>query len=328
MKNTALIKTVAAKTGLLGAAMKVKTSPPLILMYHGISRNSASNGARSIGGKHIAVDLFVDQLRILRRSRRVVPMADMVRELCAGEDMRNTVALTFDDGYENNALVAAPVLADFNMTAAFFLITGFIGTDRFMWTDQLEKAFSETAHATLRLPDDGGEVSIRTFDDKQRTLLAMKASLKRKEHHQVVDLVEKIASALGHTPCPAEGDYRFMSWDHARDLVRAGFEVGAHTINHPILTNLPFDEAAAEILGSRDMIVRQTGQCSTTFCFPNGKLADMNPRLLEFCRQHFAAALSTERGAASVDDLFELKRLSASGLQSSENMEWMLLRGY
>jgi peptidoglycan/xylan/chitin deacetylase (PgdA/CDA1 family) len=328
VKNTAFIKTVAARTGLLGAAMKVKNSPPLILMYHGISSKNSLNGERAIGGKHIGVDMFVDQLRILRRSRRVVPLADLVRELGAGADMRNTVVLTFDDGYENNALVAAPVLADFNMTAAFFLTTGFIGTDRLIWTDQLEKAFADTQHVTLRLPDGGAEVSIRTVEDKQQTLMALKARIKRNEHHSVIGMVEKIASELGDHSGPAQGDYRFMSWDHARDLVSAGFEVGAHTINHPILTNLPFEEAVVEIKGSRDMIEQQTGQCSSTFCFPNGKAVDMNPRLVEFCRQHFKAALSTERGAASVTDLFALKRLSASGLQNSENMEWLLLRGH
>jgi peptidoglycan/xylan/chitin deacetylase (PgdA/CDA1 family) len=48
--------------------------------------------------------------------------------------MSDSIAISFDDGDQNSALVAAPALADLNMAAAFFLTSGLIGAIRCIWT--------------------------------------------------------------------------------------------------------------------------------------------------------------------------------------------------
>jgi peptidoglycan/xylan/chitin deacetylase (PgdA/CDA1 family) len=327
-RTAALIKKTAASTGLLELALKTKRSPPLILMYHGVTRDTGANGFRNSEGKHVPLDLFASHLRVLRRFRRVISLSELTDGLYDQRDLSNTVAITFDDGYENNALVAAPVLADFKMPAAFFLATGFIGAERCIWTDHLEKILDRTSCASLQLPDEADAMPIRSFDEKRRALIAAKALLKKKVHSSLPDAMEALAGQLGCMDVHADGDYRFMNWDQARGLVRAGFEVGAHTVSHPILTRLPLEEAANEILVSRDKVQQETGQCSSTFCFPNGKLIDFSPALKELCRQHFKSALSTERGVASLADIFELKRLSPAGTGRGENIKWMLLRAH
>jgi len=44
-----------------------------------------------------------------------------------GQWPERTVAITFDDGYENNLLVAQPILARHEFTASVYLITGHVG---------------------------------------------------------------------------------------------------------------------------------------------------------------------------------------------------------
>lgn len=321
-----LLREAATKVGMLRLALYARRSPPLILMYHGVSREKPSGGLRNCEGKHIAVDQFVRHLRMLGRSHKVIPLSDMVEGLRSGLDMRGTVSITFDDGYENNASVAAPVLSDFRMTASFFVTTGFIGTGRCIWTDRLEIALDRTRAHSLRMPGEKELLPIRSLPEKRHALRMLKTYLKTQPSGDLDSIVDELTAGLGSRGIGPEGDYRFMNWNQVRELVAAGFEVGAHTVSHPILTKIPFDEAAAEILESRDAIVRETGTCSSTFCFPNGKSSDFSTELKDLCRTHFTAALSTERGRAIAEQIFELRRLSPSGEGKGENFEWMLLR--
>lgn len=326
MKGAAFIKTVVARTGLAQMALKLKKGRPLILMYHGVSAGKERGRLTNCEGKHIPAALFVSHLRSLHRSRRVIPLDELVDGLLHHQDMRNTVAITFDDGYENNVSVAAPLLADFNMTAAFFLTSGFIGTGRCMWTDLLEKSLDMTECEHVQIPDATTSLPIKSFSEKRLALTKIKAALKLKPHADLHPAVSRLVQNLGLTDFTAEGDYRFMNWSQARDLVNAGFEVGAHSVTHPILSRLPFEDAAAEILESRDKIQEETGRCSPTFCYPNGKAADFNIDLVNLCRHHFKASLSTERGPASIDDIFNLRRIAPGGIGKGENIEWLLLR--
>jgi peptidoglycan/xylan/chitin deacetylase (PgdA/CDA1 family) len=326
MKGAAFIKTVAARAGIAQMALKHKKGMPLILMYHGVSEGREHGRLTNCEGKHIPASVFVSHLRVLRRSHRVISLDEMVDGLLHRQDMQNTVSITFDDGYENNVSVAAPILTDFNMSAAFFLTSGFIGSARCIWTDLLEKSLDMTQCDHVQLPEGTTRIPIKSFNEKRFALTSIKSALKLKPHADLQPAVARLVQQLGLTDFSAEGDYRFMSWSQARQLVSAGFEVGAHSVTHPILSRLPFEDAAAEILESRDQVQRETGKCSPTFCYPNGKSADFNIDLVNLCRNHFKASLSTERGSASINELFSLRRLSPGGIDGGENIEWMLLR--
>jgi peptidoglycan/xylan/chitin deacetylase (PgdA/CDA1 family) len=118
-----------------------------------------------------------------------------------------------------------------------------------------------------------------------------------------------------------------MSWDDARALVREGFEVGAHTVNHAILSRVPLSEATGEILDSQARVRAETGTCSGTFCYPNGKLTDYTPQVMDVCRRHFDAALSAESGAARLEDRFEIRRIGVDGGTPVQRLAARILQG-
>ena len=51
---------------------------------------------------------------------------------------RNAYAITFDDGFENNYSLAAPILDDFNLPATFYFSTDFIENNSMSWIDKIE----------------------------------------------------------------------------------------------------------------------------------------------------------------------------------------------
>ncbi|WP_374593244.1 polysaccharide deacetylase family protein [Aquabacterium sp.] len=313
--------------GLGRQALAWRRSNPLILMYHGVADRKAVPGTiRNLDSKHIPVDAFARQLRVLKRWRKVLPLTDLVQGLIRGDDMRNTVALTFDDGYENNVTRAAPMLADFGMCGTFYLTTGYVGAERWVWNDLLEFVLDQARVAEINVPALGRRLPLGSTERKLQALAQIKVSMKTRQEVEYLDEVRELARQAGvecHSP---QDDYRFMSWDQARGLLAGGFEVGAHTVNHPILSRVPIEVAQREILQSRDAIVEQLGSCSKVFCYPNGKPQDYTRDIIEFCRQHFVAALATARGPAKATELFELRRLGPSGGVSEDHIEWCLLR--
>jgi peptidoglycan/xylan/chitin deacetylase (PgdA/CDA1 family) len=99
-----------------------------ILLFHRVTDAVPEDGLT------ISTARFRALCGMLRRRFRVVPLAEVFCAVRAGRDMPpRTVAVTFDDCYRDN-LIAARVLAEHGLPAAFFVPTGFVGTDRiFPW---------------------------------------------------------------------------------------------------------------------------------------------------------------------------------------------------
>ena len=88
----------------------------------------------------------------------------------------------------------------------------------------------------------------------------------------VTDFVESgeplswIAQAI--RPDSAE-DLRPLTWRDAEKLAATGWEIGSHTMTHPLLTGLDDGSLRAELAGSRAAIDRHLGSCSS-LSYPYG----------------------------------------------------------
>lgn len=301
---------------------------PLILFYHGVSVEaiSAQNAPEGrFADKHLPLDSFVTHLKTLKKSWRVIALSEMVAGLRAGDEMRGTIAITFDDGYENNVLKAAPILADFNMPASFFIATDFIGTNKWIWTDRVEVLIRHTKAKTVFFASRNIGFSLDSEGGKNITIKEIKAALKGLGNMEKLAAIEALGRELRDdlNDVPS-GDQRFMSWDQVRSLSESGFEVGGHTMSHPILSRLPFEDAKKEILGCCERIKTELGKCSPIFCYPNGKSGDYTKEIMALCAAHFDSAVSTNRGPARADELYELRRLGTPTGARLSNIDWLL----
>ncbi|WP_221435509.1 polysaccharide deacetylase family protein [Algisphaera agarilytica] len=73
-----------------------------------------------------------------------------------------------------------------------------------------------------------------------------------------------------------------LSADQLRQLADRGFEVGAHTMNHTVVTTVPDDVARSEIADSRKYIADATGRDCPMFCLPQGRF---KPQHVEMIRE-------------------------------------------
>ena len=77
---------------------------------------------------NVSPDAFREHMSVLARRARPVPIGDLVNCVREGRPFpRGAVAVTFDDGYKDLMEHALPVLREFRIPAAFFVVSGGIG---------------------------------------------------------------------------------------------------------------------------------------------------------------------------------------------------------
>ena len=84
---------------------------PIVLCYHSIENDSWRFS--------VSVAEFKKQMQFLKRTKTVLPLSEIVK---AKKKLKNTVALTFDDGYKNNLLNATPILSELGLPATLFVL--------------------------------------------------------------------------------------------------------------------------------------------------------------------------------------------------------------
>jgi len=71
------------------------------------------------------------------------------------------------------------------------------------------------------------------------------------------------------------------------------FEIGAHTMTHPVLTRIPLVEATKEIAESRAYLQKLTKQPVNTFCYPRGAFTQAHVEAVK--QAGFRTARTVER---------------------------------
>jgi peptidoglycan/xylan/chitin deacetylase (PgdA/CDA1 family) len=125
-----------------------------VLMYHKIDAQVPTGAV----GRDLTVEpaAFEAQLHYLRANGiATITAAELARDLAHGVRPEKVVVLTFDDGYEDAATVALPLLRKYGARGTFFVSSGFVGTPRHLtWKEMraMRAAGMEVAcHGTFHL---------------------------------------------------------------------------------------------------------------------------------------------------------------------------------
>ena len=95
----------------------------VVLLYHRVSDDSRDNLT-------VGIEQFDRQMALLRQRCHVFALSEILVMPRVPRSNRPLVCVTFDDGYLDNYLHAAPILERHGIPAAFFVATGMMGTDK------------------------------------------------------------------------------------------------------------------------------------------------------------------------------------------------------
>jgi peptidoglycan/xylan/chitin deacetylase (PgdA/CDA1 family) len=295
---------------------------PLILMYHRVAAPRIDPWGLAVSPPH-----FEEQLDVLCRSRRPMPLATFVRRL--GDDTlpSNAVAVTFDDGYVDNLHEAKPRLSKRGVPATLFLATGFVGQQREYWWDELARSIllrteplecdigSTREPWRIALGKDTGVADPRTWrawqeprTDRENAYMAVWQRLRVMRSDDREQALRALRRAV--TLSPADTRALPMTATEVRELVADGLvDLGGHTVTHPVLSGLSTAHCHYEIREGKLGCERLSNRPVQGFAYPHGAHDAGVRTVVKQCG--FEWACSTEgRPVSRIDrDLYALPRL-------------------
>ncbi len=311
-------------TGLPWAARVWNRRRALIVMYHGV----VPDGRPYHNWGQLPESKFRRQLESLARRHRVLPLGQIVAAIRDGLPLPpNAAAITFDDGFANNAHVAWPHLKALGLPATIFLVTGHVGTKRLLWPDEVFLLLWHAVRRHVDLPSLG----LPRIDQNEprrcgRAYRQIVTHLKRIPAERKNESLAALRSTIGSSAdeSPWAGDFQLMTWDDVARLNQTGLvEFGAHTGRHDILTQLPPDEAYREIRESIAAVCARSNRDDVPFAYPNGAPCDFSPAIVDMVRDAGAScAVTTVEGLNPMgSDPFTLRRISVGADLSHHNFE-------
>lgn len=243
---------------------------------------------------------------------RVLPLGEATEALRSGDLPSRAMAITFDDGYADNLLQAAPILRRHGLPATVFVATGFLDGG-LMWNDRLIEAARRTVLRGIDLRGTGAPADALSTTDhatRRATIDALIAHAKYLDPQTRIAFADEVAR---RAQVSLPGDLMLSSPQVAELDACPGIDIGAHTVSHPILRTLSRADARREIEDSRAVLERLTGRPVPLFAYPNGKPGqDYSTESVEIVREAgFQAAVSTRWGVSTArTNRFELRRFT------------------
>lgn len=246
---------------------------PLIIGYHRVLEDLAATPTATLPGMVVSRKTLEKQLDWIGQRYRFVSLDELGPALAAGDG--HVAAVTFDDGYADVYENAFPLLERKGIPAAFFVVTGVIGTSDLMLYDRLylalQRAFvHESAFAVLDRfgPPLRRQIARRLRD--QGPFGAFRALLESFPLPALSALVACLESEYGLDEQGRQA-LRSMTWEMLKTLSRAGMTVGSHTRGHALLTLESPERVAEEAEASREEIERQLHVPVRHLAYPDGR---------------------------------------------------------
>lgn len=213
---------------------------PLILCYHGVGDVPRCHDPHFLRVRTVQLQR---QLELLAEAgASFMTVAELAAATRDGGPPAGAVAISFDDGYQDNLTIALPILQRMNASATVFVTSGWIG--------------------------------------RPNPFL------------------------------PACAGQRMLQESEILELRDAGIEIGAHTVNHPDLTQVPPRVCQAEVSDGKAQLEDLLGASVTSFAYPFFCFDATARAAVE--RAGFTSAV-TGLAQGSFDDPFALPRALVGG---------------
>ena len=176
------------------------------------------------------------------------------------------VVFTIDDGYLDNYTNALPIFEKYSVPFCIFVATDFIDKKAILWWDILEDLI--LSHDSITI--DGRVYPCEAFQQRWDTFRYLRERiLKLDQSHLEEGLNRMFANYTidWYKPVKQKG----MTWEQVRLLASHPLcTIGGHTVSHPALNKLSYNEAKKEIQEGIMKIEKETGQSVSYFAYPYG----------------------------------------------------------
>ena len=261
---------------------------------------------------------FAEQMEVLHEHFDPVPLAELSTDPRSAPRSRS-VAVTFDDGYRDGLDDGKPVLERYGIPATVFVTSGYVGSSRDFWWDELER-ICFTGEFGSRTDISGLNVNPALAPgDLTLDLWSQLHPLTFEVRRERLD---ELAEAARVPPTESPNT---MTMEELAQLADGGLvEIGGHTVNHPSLALLSPEAQYEEIHGNRMQLEQMIGRPVTSFCYPHGEFTQKTAVLVQEAGYERACSSIAGPVRAGVDP-FQIPRRRAENWRGDE-FGWHLSR--
>src|SRR5262249_50976906 len=203
---------------------------------------------------------------VIGRGYRIASLSELSQWMGTGQMTPPVVVFTFDDGYVSNAAMAAPIFEKYKVPWCLYLTTGFPDRTCSYWWRALELLLLERDVVEFDLPPLRRRYHVRSMSAKRAAF----SEISRIVQEHAIDISQYLRCRYG-SDARSLLDAEALSWRDVRDLMsNRFFELGAHTVSHPVLANLDEQSARREMVDCRRRIREVTGVEVSHFAYPFG----------------------------------------------------------
>lgn len=264
----------------------------LVLYYHRVNDLKQDFNLLSVNPEN-----FRQQMLFLKNNYDIYRFEDDWEKNAKG------VVVTFDDGYLDNLEYAVPILEELEVPATVFVTTGSLLRSREFWWDELEDILLDGSDIPelLRLEDDLCSCEWKT------DTWAHRINCYRAIHFLMKDCISAEKREIWLDNFQKWKGERISKYNvnatlnckQLRKLAQSKcITIGAHTITHPCLAALHYEEQEKEIIDSIKMIESIIDKKVVCFSYPFGLWErDYSEETMQICQKAgIQKAAATDKG--------------------------------
>ncbi len=307
-----------------------------IVTYHGVLPEGYRVIDSVFDGSLATATAFREQLRLLRANYNVIS-SEKVLAWCEGESELppRAVLVTCDDGLVNVVTDMLPILREEKVPCLFFVIGPSADDDaRMLWYEELYLMVMAAREGPFSIELGGVEIAgmIRTRWQRGDLCRNLMKVLKKCDHEGHIRFLSAVRSKLGFSDqfafeCTADPAaykrFRLLRPADLQTLLSAGMSIGAHTLSHPSLSQLPEDRAWFEISESKNRLEKTMGHAVWAFAYPFGSSDSVSVREFRMAQEagYKAAFLNVGGGFGAELPRYALPRVHVTGQMTLPEFE-------
>jgi peptidoglycan/xylan/chitin deacetylase (PgdA/CDA1 family) len=272
-------------------------------------------------------------VKLLRRSRvDIVSLDEVARRMREGDFRRRFVALTFDDGYRDTLANAYPILKAAEVPFAVYVATSFPDRLGELWWLALEAVIAKNERIGLVIDGKNRIFDCATLKEKRALFDELYWWLRSRPTETELRYIVRNLAACYAVDIAAFCKELCMDWHEIAELTADPLvTIGAHTINHPMLSKLPDKTVRTEIDLSRAVIEAALGVRPQHLSYPFGDPGSAGTREFAIASElGFATAVTTRPGVlvrGHAAHMTALPRISLNGEYQQLRYVRVLLSG-
>ncbi|MBL4869058.1 MAG: polysaccharide deacetylase family protein, partial [Pseudomonadales bacterium] len=236
----ALIKNIFIHYGplsIIRALLKIFSGPGITIIYaHRVLTDNIMadpNDPRRIAGQS-SVSEITATIESLSKLYHFISIDDALEQINTNSIKRDSIVLTFDDGFQDNFINLLPILKKYNVPAVYYVNSSVINTDKNLWFQEIINYFFSVQGDETHVEINDKNYDLSTPQKRFEAAFNLMRYLQANEPPTKFD--EIISSIAGDLAKPGELD-KHLTWEDLKALsTESLITLGAHTVHHYPLT--------------------------------------------------------------------------------------------